>query len=296
MCPVSCVYGNPVLNLRSLLWDRISLFGMLRKEPWCVIGDFNDILSNKEKLGGPSRLLSSFKPFKDMLNSCGLHELGSTGNSFTWGGKRNYQWIQCKLDRCFGNSAWFTMFPNSHQWFLEKLGSDHRPVLVKFIKDQELFRGQFRFDKRMADNPLLWKAIHSSWNSEISQGKHSSIFSIAECRRIIHEWKKSTDFNTKNRIQRLRKELDMQMSLKFPYWERIRVIKEQLSVAFHEEEFFWRQKSSEKWLKDGDKNTGFFHATVKSKRIRNALNVLIDDNGTEFTVNRDKGRIASAFF
>ncbi|KAG7569427.1 Reverse transcriptase domain [Arabidopsis thaliana x Arabidopsis arenosa] len=177
-----------------------------------------------------------------------------------------------------------------------QLGSDHRPVLVKFIKDQELFRGQFRFDKRMADNPLLRNAIHSSWNSEISKGKHSSIFSIAECRRVIHEWKKSTDYNAKSRIQRLRKELDMQLSLKFPCWDRIKVIKEQLSVAFHEEEIFWRQKSSEKWLLDGDKNTSYFHATVKSKRIRNALNVLLDENGIEHTLNREKGQIASAFF
>ncbi|KAG7556816.1 Zinc knuckle CX2CX4HX4C [Arabidopsis suecica] len=275
---------------------QISALGVNRKEPWCMIGDFNDMLSNKDKLGGPLRLLSSFRPFKDMLNTCDMHELGSTGNSFTWGGKRNYQWIQCKLDRCFGNSAWFSMFPNSHQWFLEKLGSDHRPVLVKFIKDQELFRGQFRFDKRMADNPLLWNAIHSSWNSEISKGKHSSIFSIAQCRRVIHDWKQSSEYNAKNKIQRLRKELDYQMSLQFPCWERIRMLKEQLGIAFHEEESFWRQKSSEKWLLDGDKNTEFFHAAVKSKRVRNALNVLLDDNGIEHSLNREKGQLASRFF
>jgi len=97
---VSCVYDNPVASLRSLLWERISTFGLKRKEAWYMIGDFNEILSNAEKSRGPLRLISSFRPFKDMFTDCGMHELGSTGNSFTWGCIRNYQWIQCKLDRC----------------------------------------------------------------------------------------------------------------------------------------------------------------------------------------------------
>ena len=100
-----------------------------------MIGDFNEIMSNKEKLGGPYRVESSFHDFKNMLSSCDMHELGGTRNSFTSGGTRNEEWIQCKLDRCFGNSQCFSLFPNSHQWFLEKLGSDHRPILVKFVND-----------------------------------------------------------------------------------------------------------------------------------------------------------------
>ncbi|CAE5962924.1 unnamed protein product [Arabidopsis arenosa] len=111
-----------------------------QKKAWCMIGDFNDILSNKEKLGGPKRMISSFQAFQEMLDICDMQELESSGNSFTWGGTRNDQWIQCKLDRTFGNSRWFAMFPNAHQWFLDKLGSDHRPVLVKFVNDQETFR------------------------------------------------------------------------------------------------------------------------------------------------------------
>lgn len=42
-------------KLRSLVWERITRIGCLRKEPWCLIGDFNDILSNAEKRVGPTR-------------------------------------------------------------------------------------------------------------------------------------------------------------------------------------------------------------------------------------------------
>ena len=140
---ISSVYGNPVSHLRPLVWKRISRIGVVRKELWCMIGDFNEILSNNEKRGGPLSVDSSFLPFRNLLATCDMSEVESSGNGFTWGGTRNNQWIQCKLDRCFGNPAWFSMFPTAHQWFLEKLGSDHKPVLVEFTQDKSFFREQF---------------------------------------------------------------------------------------------------------------------------------------------------------
>ena len=38
------------------------------------------------------------------------------------------------------------------------------------------------------------------------------------------------------------------------------------------EEIFWRQKSRETWLKEGDRNTGFFHRMANAHRRRNCLN------------------------
>jgi len=52
--------------------------------------------------------------------------------------------------------------------------------------------------------------------------------------------------------------LDLLKSYEFPNWPRIAYIKDQLGLADEDDELFWRQKSSQKWLFAEDKNIGFF--------------------------------------
>ncbi|CAA7023578.1 unnamed protein product [Microthlaspi erraticum] len=43
---LSCIYGNPNPKFRAEVWERVTRFGSSRKDAWCMIGDFNEILSN----------------------------------------------------------------------------------------------------------------------------------------------------------------------------------------------------------------------------------------------------------
>ena len=84
------------------------------------------------------------------------------------------------------------------------------------------------------------------------------------------------------------------------YWdnqERLRDLNEQELEARKEaredfkkwalmEEILWRQKSRETWLKEDDKNTGFFHKMANSNRRRNCLKK-IKVNGTWLSEDHD---------
>lgn len=140
-----------------------------------MMGDFNEILSNEDKLGGPLRPDSSFQEFNDMLRTFRMRDLMATGNSFSWGGKRNNMWIQCKLDRCVGNREWSLLFPSYSQTFLPKRGYDHRPVLLSLKSSHEAYRGSFRFDCRMLNYPQVRDEVCTAWSST-GNGIGASVF------------------------------------------------------------------------------------------------------------------------
>lgn len=62
------------------------------------------------------------------------------------------------------------------------------------------------------------------------------------------------------------------------------------------EALFWRQKSRDKWLSDGDRNTKFFHLTTKIRRRRNKIDGLFDDAGIWTEDQNSMKRIAASFF
>ncbi|CAE6074810.1 unnamed protein product [Arabidopsis arenosa] len=81
-------------------------------------------------------------------------------------GKRNDMWIQIRLDRALGNSEWFHLFPRVQAEYLERVGSDHRPLLTRFVNENQTFRGRFMFDKRWTAKPETLEIIRHGWNSE----------------------------------------------------------------------------------------------------------------------------------
>ena len=66
----------------------------------------------------------------------------------------------------------------------------------------------------------------------------------------------------------------------------------ELSTALKAEEMFWRQKSRVLWLREGDRNSKYFHALVKQRRARNRITQLIDENGN--VVDDEEGLVAIA--
>lgn len=86
-----------------------------------MVGDLNELMNNSEKMGGSLREETSFFPFRNMVRDYRLREIPSSGNKFSWAAERNKIWTQCFLDRAFGNSEWFQIFPRVTLNFLREL-------------------------------------------------------------------------------------------------------------------------------------------------------------------------------
>ena len=57
-------------------------------------------------------------------------------------------------------------------------------------------------------------------------------------------------------------------------------MKKQLKEAYSDEEQYWAQKARIDWLREGDKNTKFFHACVKERRRKNRMLNIQREDGT----------------
>jgi len=115
---------------------------------------------------------------------------------------------------------------------LEKLGSDHKPVLVEFTQDKDFFRGQFRFDKRWAEDPSFLQMLTHAWNTESSGSSSSFIHKAETCKKAIQEWKQKYWTNSERCIRRLREALKLHDESSSPCFARIRQLKNELVVAF----------------------------------------------------------------
>jgi hypothetical protein len=60
-------------------------------------------------------------------------------------------------------------------------------------------------------------------------------------------------------------------------------LQSELNVWLERNELLWRQKSRETWLKEGDRNSRFFHLSTIIRRRRNAIEAIKNDGGEWIT-------------
>lgn len=235
-----------------------------------------------------------------MARDCQIKEIPSSGDKLSWAGVREVisngvkenVWVQCRLDRAFGNSEWFSLFPRSHTIYLERLESDHRPILTNIRGIESRRVGRFMYDKRWSNKPEVVELIRKGWISHTSNASASVSERIAACRKILSKWKRSEVSNSKRMIVKLRVELEQEEMKSDPSMPRIIFLKLELAKLFQEEEEYWKLRSKNNWLQSGDKNTKVFHGWAKTRKMKNNIPSLTDSEGIEHTSEEAKGDIA----
>ncbi|KAL1209991.1 hypothetical protein V5N11_020552 [Cardamine amara subsp. amara] len=213
---ISFGYGEPARHLRQGVWDSLTEIGSTRLEAWLVVGDLNEQMDNSKKLGGPTRDDADFIPFRNMIIDCGLKEIPSSENRISWVGTRNNEYIQCCLDRALGNSDSFNLFPRGHTEYLERIDSDHRPILTRFTNENMSRQRRFMFDKRWTSKPEVEVLIRESWNSGNREDSLTLFESIVDVRRTLSKWKRKTNTNSKKNITNLRDKLEAERNKLVP--------------------------------------------------------------------------------
>lgn len=128
---LTCFYGFPERTRRREYWDLIKNLASVSTLPWCIVGDFNDMISVDNKKGQhrhPQHLLDGFKR---CIDECGLTELELTGGKYTWEKSRGSRdWVRERIDHAFGLVDWLQMFPLCNLKVHHSDYSDHDPIEI----------------------------------------------------------------------------------------------------------------------------------------------------------------------
>jgi hypothetical protein len=136
------------------------------------------------------------------------------------------------------------------------------------------------------------EVIANAWNSEVVEGR--PMFQVVEklkgCRGSLIAWSKVKFGFLASTIKHKRVQLQ-NLLIAFLGNESpdIRLLQDELNVLLEKEEVYWRQRSRVAWMKEGDKNTKFFHAQCNEQRQQNCIKGLRDGQGVWQT---EKSRIA----
>lgn len=82
--------------------------------PWAVMGEFNELIAQKEKYGGNPICIHHTQAYSKCIDYFHLMDLGFSGPKFTWTNLRGVtDLIQERLDKGWANSEWKTNFPEA---------------------------------------------------------------------------------------------------------------------------------------------------------------------------------------
>jgi hypothetical protein len=297
----TCVYGEPKTHLRHQMWDLLRKMRPMIKGPWLMLGDFNETMWQEKHFSRRRRGEKQMEDFRNMLSDCNLFDLGFSGLPWTYDnkqkGERN---VRVRLDRAVACPDWSRIFPHSHVHHLVSSRSDHSPILVYLDKKPVMaasprFR---RYEMHWEKESTLSDEIQSSWQM---QPKANNLGDIANKLNSVmgnlQSWSKRTTGHIPRKIEKLRIFLEKARSRRDNQSiKRSYEIAAELDEFLEKEEIFWKQRSRVSWLREGDRNTRYFHRKATWRAKKNNIRSLRKNDGSLTQNPEEMGTIASEFF
>ena len=293
------VYAAPSVTRRSGLWTRLGDLMSTVSGPLMIGGDFNTILRIDERSGGNGQLSPDSIAFGNWINENSLIDMGFRGSSYTWRRGREERWCVAKrLDRVLCCPHARLKWHEATVTHLPFLASDHAPLYIQLEPEVRgnPRRRPFRFEAAWLSHPGFKELLSSSWQREISTPE-----ALKKLHQTLRRWNKEVFGDVQMRKEKLMGEIKAIQDLLDQRHDDALLKKEEellkeFECVLEQEEMLWFQKSREKWIDLGDRNTKFFHTSTVVRRSRNRVDMLKNSEDVWVTNSVELEQLATTYY
>ena len=138
----------------------------------CALVILMKFLHQSEHEGVQERSYGQIQGFREMVDVCGLYDLGFEGRRWTFEKKvTGGSYCRVRLDRALATPVWNSLFLSAMVRNLAAAASDHGPILLRWR--QETGGNRKQKGKKLFKYETMWETHEdfSSWLTETWQGE-----------------------------------------------------------------------------------------------------------------------------
>ncbi|GKC49040.1 RNA-directed DNA polymerase, eukaryota, reverse transcriptase zinc-binding domain protein [Tanacetum coccineum] len=197
------------------------------------------------------------------VNNIEVEDCCSTSFFFTWmkSSSNPSTSVLKKLDRIMVNEAFVDKYPHAYSIFLPYLVSNHCPDVLSIPEKIKKINSPFRFMNYVADKPEFLPIIQQQWSTPVDG---FDVFQkVANMKEKLKISQTKVDANPHDSIIEV---------------EETKILLE-YKEAISDENKILSQKAKIDWLRDGVRNSAYFHEVIKGGRMANKIISVCDENG-----------------
>uniref|UniRef100_A0A803NSM4 Reverse transcriptase domain-containing protein n=1 Tax=Cannabis sativa TaxID=3483 RepID=A0A803NSM4_CANSA len=281
------IYGPPSFGEKEEFWKKVGEYIDHCNFPLLLMGDLNGTLKDGENLNYANASNTTRYSFdlRIMVHRTGLVDLGYTGVKFTWFKKSMDPSVgsslkRARLDRAMASTDWRVDWPNAIVSHLTATSSDHNPILLDTLGGKFCTKPQFKYEMMWERDPRVFWVVKRAWIEKGHQHPMVNLYrKIKHTKDHLTKWNKEQFKKLSIQINEARETLKSIEEAKNFDEKAHSNARADLEERLRREEIFWRQKSRVAWLKDGDRSTKFFMASTVTRRRRNYIQCLKNEQG-----------------
>ncbi|KAJ6319643.1 hypothetical protein OIU78_015120 [Salix suchowensis] len=166
---VTFVYGLNLPVERRAIWSYLISQKLVNTSvPWGILGDFNAILSSRDRSSGDQHWHTHMDEFPSCISQAELIQISLSGIHFTWdNGQHGEHSILKKLDWVWGNHQLLSTWSASKAEFQARLVSDHSPMVLLLAPPPLRQKARFKFLNLWTQQEGYEEAVKAAWAVEV---------------------------------------------------------------------------------------------------------------------------------